>query len=274
MNNIAILVNSCDAYSDLWPHFFYLLKTNWENIEDYNIYLNTESKNEYTDDLKIRIINTQLAGKDQWGKRLINSLSTIEEEYVVVLMDDFFLRNKLYESRIVDCLSLFSSDPKVAVIYLTHIFMRSFPKSTYDGFLEIPKKTNYRLNSGPALWKKCKLLKYVKETDNPWAWEYFGTCRTNYTDDLFYCVEKKEPIYDYAHAIYRGKWLEKDVGPLVEKFNLDIDVSKRGIIKNDEILPKRDLKWKIDFISTGIKMVGFDAIKEIIRDKRNANKSQ
>lgn len=270
MNNIAILVNSCDAYSDIWPYFFRLLAVNWNNINDYNIYLNTESINVFDFGLPVTIINTkQQSGEDKWGKRLVNSLSQIKEEYVVMLMDDFFLRSQLNDQILLNCIKYFENDSKIAVYYLINIFKHVLPKSSYEKFGEIPKNTNYRLNSAPALWRRSKLQKYIKDTDNPWAWEYFGTCRTNHSDDLFYCVEESTPIYDYAHAIYRGKWLEKDINPLISKFDLDIDTTKRGAIKEGELLPKRSIKWKINFILTGIKMVGIDAIKVVIRDVNN-----
>ena len=274
MNDIAILVNSCDAYSDLWPFFFRLLKKNWENIESHNIYLNTETVSKYDAGLPITIINTRQEGADQWGKRVINCLNHIKENYVVLLMDDFFLRSALDDRQLQLCLDYFEKEPKSAVFYLTHVFKKTFPESVFEKFEQIPQYTNYRLNSGPSLWKKDKLIKYIEETDNPWAWEYFGTCRTNHTDDEFFCIKRENTIYDYAHAIYRGRWLENEVKPLMDEFGLDIDLTKRGSIAETDAPPKRNIKWKISFLMTGIKMVGFDAIGEVFRDWKNANSSE
>ncbi len=274
MNKIAILINSCDAYSDLWPYFFRLLQINWKSINEYNIYLNTEKITKFETEIPVTIINTKQEGIDQWGKRLINSLSNIKEDYVVVLMDDFFLRKPLDDQRLLKCVQYFEEEERVSVFYLAHVYRRSFPESVYKGFVEIPKHTNYRLNSCPALWKKEKLLTYIKETDNPWAWEYFGGCRTNHTEDLFFCVEKGKPIYDYAHAIYRGKWLDNEIQPLINEFCLDIDTSVRGTVKETDSLPKRSKKWKMKFVLEGIRMVGPEAILEMIKDKRNAKQNQ
>ena len=271
MNNIAILVNSCDAYSDLWNTFFWLLKLNWKDVDNYSIYLNTESIKEFEFVLPVTIVNTELNGDDKWGKRVLNSLSRIKEEFVIVLMDDFFLRSSINEKQLLQCLEYFRKDPDVAVFYLTHVFSRDFKESNLTGFGIIPKFTNYRLNSGPGLWRKSKLANYIEENDNPWAWEYFGTCRTNYTNDKFFCCKKEKPVYDYAHAIYRGKWLEKEMKPLIERYSLDIDMSRRGMVTENEVRPKRSFSWKLNFILTGVRMVGLDAIKEIVRDKRNAH---
>ena len=42
-NDITIIVNSCDKYSDLWYPFFELLRIQWPDLS-YPIILNTESK--------------------------------------------------------------------------------------------------------------------------------------------------------------------------------------------------------------------------------------
>lgn len=267
MKDYAILINSCDAYADLWPYFFHLLKLNWPEVEKHSIYLNTETISHFSTVLPIKLINTEISGKDLWGKRLINSLNQISEDYVVVLMDDFYLRDIVPIGRIEKCIDAFENYSDIAVFYLINTFKFNFADSAVADFGEVPQKTNFRLNSAPALWRKSKLIQYTKENDNPWAWEYFGSCRTNHTRDRFFCVANKDnPVYDYAHAIYRGKWLEKDIAPLIEKYHLDIDTSLRGIVKESDAAPKRSLSWKLQFLFTGIKMVGFDAITEVYRD--------
>lgn len=275
MKKYAVLINSCDAYADLWDSFVLLLRAHWSGVENCNIYINTEKTEIFKNELGIKLLNTEQNGPDQWGKRLINCLSQIQEEYVVVLMDDFFLRSNLNEQILDNCISCFEDDKDIAVFYLMDTLKNENigEKVKYEGFVEIPKRTNYRLNSAPALWRKDKLLNYIKETDNPWAWEYFGTCRTNHSDDKFFSVTPKtKDVYDYAHAIYRGKWLEKEVNPLIQQYNLPINTSVRGGVKEGDAVPKRSIKWKFQFVLTGLKMVGIEALFEIYRDIKMQNK--
>lgn len=273
MKDYSILVNTCDAYMDLWDSFLLLLKKNWPNIEQKKIYFNTESISHYNGSLPIILINTNLSGRDKWGKRLLNCLSQIDTQYIIVLMDDFFLKKPIKQSSILECLSLFENDDRVAAFYLKNVFNSLSNVSIQNEYFIIPKDTPYRLNSAPALWRKDKLISYVNENDNPWAWEFFGTCRTNRTDDIFLCSSMDAPIYDYAHAIYRGKWIEEEVRPLLETYYLSIDMSKRGSISINNEPPKRSMKWKIMFLLSGIKMVGFDAIKELLKIRKNSNKT-
>lgn len=168
MKDYAILINSCDAYADLWPFFFELLKLNWPEVEKHKVYLNTESTKEFQSVISINMINTTIHDKDQWGKRLLHSLSEIKEDYVVVLMDDFYLRNPVSNNRIEKCIEAFENNPEIAVFYLSNTYKYEFKDSKYEGFGEVPIKTNFRLNSAPAFWRKTKLIQYTKETDSPW----------------------------------------------------------------------------------------------------------
>ena len=53
----SILVNSCDAYKDVWPMFFYILNKTWcGDLPD--VYLNTESEFYQDDYIDVKILNT------------------------------------------------------------------------------------------------------------------------------------------------------------------------------------------------------------------------
>lgn len=47
MNNLTIIVNSCDKYEDAWNPFFKLMEIHWPKSDKYQIILNTENK-DYT----------------------------------------------------------------------------------------------------------------------------------------------------------------------------------------------------------------------------------
>lgn len=58
-------------------------------------------------------------------------------------------------------------------------------------------------------------------------------------------------------AIYRGKWVGKIVLPLIKKYNLQIDINKRGLADGIQQNNKRSLLWKIEFFLLGFKMIRF-----------------
>ena len=77
-SNCAILVNSCDAYEDVWELFFCALKDQWKDC-DLEIYLNTEKKTYKFDGLRLNKVNNyaQLNLNKAWGGRLLETLKDI-----------------------------------------------------------------------------------------------------------------------------------------------------------------------------------------------------
>lgn len=271
----TIVVNSCDAYEVLWEPFFLLLRDQWKD-SDCNIILNTETKSFALDGLNIKTLQLGVETKErQWGRRFLETLENVNTEYVINLFDDFLLESQVDSKRIEQCISWMEENKKIAVFYLMNIPQMNKKDSTYEGFDLVPQGQNYRLNSAPAIWRTEKLMEFTGEQDTPWAWEFFGSTRTYHTDDLFYCVSKEEqPIYRYAHklggAIHRGKWVQSVIEPVIEKYNLDIDLEKRGFEDEKGNLQGHTLRWKIDFFRLGYKMVGKDAwflLKRMVKMK-------
>ena len=104
MNNITILVNSCDDYSDAWTPFFTLFKRFWPNCE-YPILLNTETKKFDIEGLNIRTINSSKSLS--YSERLLQALKEVETPLVLILLEDFFIRNYVDINRIKMCQNAF-----------------------------------------------------------------------------------------------------------------------------------------------------------------------
>lgn len=119
----VIVVNSCDAYSDLWDLFFLCMSDYWEGCE-YQIVLNTESKRYSVPsamNFNVTAHNFDYGGADKWGARLISTLNDICAEFVIVLYDDFFLNAPVDQERLRTLLNLMSGAPDIGVVYLTKL---------------------------------------------------------------------------------------------------------------------------------------------------------
>lgn len=261
--NCTIIVNSCDAYSDTWNLFFAAFKNHWKDCP-YPVLLNTQLIKEYNTELSIQIHNFKSdKKKDQWGKRLRNTLEYIKTDFVIMLYDDFVLEKDVNQSVVSDCISWLKENSNISVFYFLQVCGKNIDDNKYSGFERIGDKTDYKLNSAPAVWRREDLLKLVEDNDSPWAWEFFGTHRAHESNSLFYSIKdnKKRP-YVYSHerggAVYRGKWVESVVSPLIEKYNLSLDLSLRGkyIESHTE---KRSLAWKMKFFLEGYRMIGIKA---------------
>lgn len=231
---ITILVNSCDAYEDLWVPFFTLLKKYWDP-EGVRVLLNTESKDFSFDGLKIECVHPENAG-DPYGKRMIHALSQVRTPYVIPMLDDFFLRKKVdleLIGRIVDWM-----DKDRHIVYFncdctqTHY---DYEVGVYPGFRRLPRGNEYILNMQAAVWRTEKLLGYWRPGVSPWEWETVtNLLAARNKKDKFYCVtDPRYAFCDYGYkyegmGVYQGKWVKGDIVPLFERENILVDYSQRG----------------------------------------------
>lgn len=230
----VVIVNSCDAYADVWPLFFAAFKDRWFECP-FPVVVNTESLNAVYPGLRV---SSHLMAHSQrssaWGARLLATLRDQSSEYVLMLFDDFVLEAPVDAEAIDRCLAWMDAAPDISVFYFSHVPGAARPISRYPGFEMIPRLTNYKLNSAPALWRRQHLIELTRADDTPWIWELFGSSRTFLHRGQYFCVRPgHETIYRYNYtmggAIYRGKWVPHVAGPLIERYGLDIDMDVRGI---------------------------------------------
>lgn len=265
MNKCTIVINTCDAYSDVWELFFKAFEQYWSGCE-YEVVLNTESLKCNSSNVITHNFN-ETSTLNNWGKRFKQTLEDIDSEFVIMLYDDFILEGNVNQNKIKQCIKWLEDEKNkdICAFYFIHSQNENIDDGKFDGFECLPIKADYKLNSAPALWRKDKLINFIEDNDSPWAWEYFGSYRAYNKESVFYSVKKKdEDIYPYNYsmggAIYRGKWVSSVVLPLVDKYKLDLDLSKRGLTNKVGGSNKRTLKWKMDFFKMGYKMIGFGVI--------------
>lgn len=87
----SIIFCTCDNYSDLWHNFFTLFKKYWPEY-DGKIYLNTESKSFSFSGLDIVNLPERSLSK-AWSNMLYHVLQYVEEEYILIILDDLFLKS-------------------------------------------------------------------------------------------------------------------------------------------------------------------------------------
>ena len=276
-HDLTIVVNTCDSYQDVLGIFFLALEEFWPDCP-YPIVINTESN---TNLHHPALVHNHLCATvaDDWGDRVCATLNSIDTEFVLMLYDDFIVDAQVNSNRIQQALQLLNSQANSVVAYLTNT---SLPLAISDGdhlFLPLKDRVDYRVNSAPGIWRRSALLNYTATGDTPWAWEVFGSYRSWGDGNLFYSLNPRySDIYSYNYAkggaIYRGKWVREVVEQVTQKYTLNIDWSKRGF-SSETLFEKRSLIWKIRFMQTGFRMVGFKAIYFLIgyvKDKTNAKR--
>ncbi len=234
-NKLTILVSSCDAYQDLWHPFFTLLKKYWA-LNNVKIILNTESVDYKFNGLNINCVHPENP-KVPYGERMLNALASVKTEYVLMLLDDFFLREKVDMGKIKKIIEWLDNDNDIACFNcdLTPVYADWEPDK-YPGYRRIPWGNEYTLNMQAAIWRTDKLKKYWRNNVSPWDWEeYCNLYGAINKKDKFYCACSTNSGFcnygfrsDRGWAVVQGKLVLDDLKPLFKKENIKFDFSKRG----------------------------------------------
>lgn len=197
-NQCTVVVCSCDKYEDLWYPFFTCLRDNWKDMS-YPIVLNTESKKFEMEGLNIQSFQLYKENENiPWGKRLKETLEKIETEYVILLLDDFFIKSKVNQEKINQTIKWMNEDSNIAVFSYKRTRGKNIKNEKYSDFELRPKDGEYRFNCQAAIWRRKRLIKFIRKHESPWDWELLGSIRSRrYKDDFYSLIDGKELIFNY-----------------------------------------------------------------------------
>jgi hypothetical protein len=227
---LAIVIQSCDKYNEAWQPFYELFFKYWVNCS-YKIYHISESLNPQTKD--VFFIPT---GFYEWSKRLKIALNQLNEKYILLLLEDYFLIKEANESLIEKYLKILE-DENAAFI---RIFPVPGPNTPYKNFTEIGAvipNSEYSLSTQATIWNRADLINFIDENENIWDFELMGSNRTIEFNKPMLCVNEQKGIKlheegDYAYtylctAIFKGKWMkEAQQFALKEKLLLKTNIIK------------------------------------------------
>lgn len=223
-NKFAVLVVSCDKYSDLWDPFFKLFFKFWPDCP-FNIYLLSNYK--ITNFPKVKTINI---GEDiSWSDNLYKGLNLLKEDYVFLLLEDLFLTDFINTNKI---LNLFNLVLNIDANYLRIIPLPKPDKKYSELIGLVSKGTLYRATSANCIWKKKVLLKLLKTNETAWDFEIIGSIRSDEYDNFFSTWE----IYIYfINGCIRGK-LQRSTIKKLKSLGIQIDLNKREVMTLKETI--------------------------------------
>lgn len=253
MNNLCtVLVNSCDSYEDTWMPFFTLLKKYWPDCK-FPIALNTETKQYQFSGLNIKSINLnkKLRKKNiSWGKRLKETLKSIDTKYIIFMLDDFFLFDYVDSKKIDEVIAWMENDSKIGVFSFFRVeddIHKDLKSTKYPNFYLRNKKGSYRYNCQIAVWNRKFLISCLRNFESAWEWELNGNVRSYRSKKDFYTLMNPDTyIFKYdceIIGIVRSKWRLPETKTLFDKEGINIDYS----IRNDKITnqPKNNFFIKL-----------------------------
>lgn len=233
-SQFTIVVSSSDEYEDCWFPFFTLLSKHWPDC-DLPILLNTQKKRFSYPGLRIFCPAVARSSRRdlKWGARLRKSLEQVEDEFILFMLDDYFIRAPVAVDRIREFISWMHRDR------LSHIMLYPIPgpnhPCSYPMLVERGDKAVYRFSLQVGLWRTERFRSYLRDHENPWQTERWGTRRAWKLKDSFFCLDErylrdKGAVIDYPvlGGIVGGKWVSEKVVHLFRQHGIAVDYSKRG----------------------------------------------
>lgn len=226
--DLAILVSSCDRYSDLWSPFFGMFFKHWKNCP-YDIYLCAESLK--FPDSRVKTINPSAI--QTWSEMLLGSLEKIDQKYVLLMLEDYLLLKDVDNQRIKACFDVLVKSNASCLRLIGFLG----PDKDFENDIGIVSKgRNYRVSTQASIWDKKVLQSLLRKEESAWDFEIKGTERSNLSDDLFLCVKEDEkggaveegdyPLTYYCTAVHRGKWRREAV-TICKNNSIAIDLKAR-----------------------------------------------
>jgi hypothetical protein len=235
----SVLINTCDNFEDCWLPFFKLFTIYWSDFEG-KIYLNTEYKDFSYPGLDIvctkvcEVNKVPPTARATWSQCLRWALEAIDTDIVLYMQEDYFLKDNVKNDIVEKYVQMMQDNNDIDCIHLTDQGSPSEMASKYDHLWTVPQKHQDRISCQAALWKRNVLQQYIRNYETAWNFEWWGSKRAAILKHNFYVVDRTwvklntfEIIPYIFTAVIGGRWF-KDVVPLCEEHNININYSKRG----------------------------------------------
>ncbi len=232
-NKVALVVHTCDRYEFLYKGFWYFFNKYWDYHIPCNYYFATEDMN-----VSLEGFTNLKSGKGEWGKRLINILHAIPEEYVIYMQEDMWLSKKINRKFIEQVIELtITQNWEHVKLHSLNCYITTPTPYVIEGF-EITKLKNnesdWLMCHELTLWKKTAMLRQLRNNENPWENEHYGTVRLKKQNPDIYQVDYfggngREANNTNCNPILRGEfWSVSKTGTLSQNCERFITILKQG----------------------------------------------
>jgi len=229
-----VLISSHSKANDIWHITNYFLKKYWKEKLKVFLGANGEDKSEFAPK-DWRYINN---GEDiSFSKSLMSYLESIDDEYFILMLDDFIILKQIDNGKIKKAFEFIKSN--------NGVYLRLVPNPKGDlkidnDFSKIDVKSSvpYVTSLQMAIWKKDFLIKLLSYDFSPWEFEVkAGKTKESLSNgDGFYVTNYD--FISYTHFVEKGKFYPflKDI---LKKEEISLN-SKRAFLSEEELNKIRD----------------------------------
>jgi len=231
---MKILISSHAKANDIWYITNYFLKKHWKS--DNTIFLGANGIER--DKFIPKSWNYINKGEDiSFSKSLMSYLESIDDEYFILMLDDFMILKEVDNDKIERAFKFIKSK--------NGVYLRLVPNpkgeikidsdfSRIDVKSEVPYVTSLQM----AIWKKDFLMQLLSYDFSPWEFETkAGKTEESFSNSEGFYVTNYNFIH-YTHFVEKGKFYPflKDI---LKKEELPLE-SKRSFLSEEELNKIKD----------------------------------
>ncbi len=218
---MRIVVLSCDKNEDIFYAFHHCMEKYWKNHPEI-IYLTETTENPYYK----TICKNYLLNK--WTRRIRESLEEIDDNEILLMVDDLFIREPVDINRIEYARKHLKGN--IAMFNFEKSFDSNDMETDLKDFKLRQKGSDYELSIMCGLWQKDKLIDILSGESDPWAVEYNQDTKgyDYYINSSNYIINWGYKTFEHV-GLVKGKWA-REVVPFFEKEGIVIDYERRGFV--------------------------------------------
>lgn len=222
---IALLVVSCDKYSDVWPLFFDTFKKYWPDCP-FEIYLGSNFLESNASNVKTIKVGEDLS----YSENLLEMLKEIDAEYILMWVDDLMLSSKV-KSRELQNIITAGIQRNVDFLKLLPNYPMSYENEDGSNIGILPNGIKYQFSIGISLIKKSFLQLMLAERRNAWELEYEISKKIKYMHYKLYALTDRKLHslpFQFINVLGRGKVIRSAINFLKINNNTNL-IKNRGL---------------------------------------------
>jgi len=263
MNQIALVVHTCDRYQLLYTGFEYFFKKHFPYGDvPISYYFLTEEV-----DYPSNIFTNIKTGKGEWSDRLLSALEQIPEEYVIYFQEDMWLTKPVDSDTIKQILDFVLKEQTDLFKLSSNGVYKTNPAGKFINGLAVTlldnSRSQYLMSHQVTIWNKVFLMGQLRFKEHPWRNERKGTERLKvlnpeiYHIDLFaendhhpinnnhssarvshyYTVSQNAQLNGYAHAYIST--MRVDTDPAIREYAEKLAHHIKNNFTHDGMMPPR-----------------------------------
>jgi hypothetical protein len=200
-NRIAMLVVSCDPYSDLWEPCFRLLDKYWPE-RSFDVYLMTNFA-----DFEWPGVRVIKVGQDvSYSDNLRKAVAQIPEEWILIWLEDLLISSPVNSDRVISIIRA-GQRRGAGYVKLSCEMPLSYDSASTDELGPLPKGIRYRAAIGATLYHRSTLLRLLTPGASAWQLDKSNACDELPEEFLALTVESaKRPPAPYVNSLVKGRW--------------------------------------------------------------------